>query len=246
MSDKKPRQTSDRGDESNESALSDISYLDFDVSINKDNQTNYTVDGALSSTNALNAASPIDFEEAINTPKSACIVTSVNDLGVFTAMLVTLGIDAIVMPSGAFGTVAFLHDLKDDAPNIAIKSLTDNFIGLEAILVEFRMGRLQSSVYVKGAKATEISPLLVVGNFSEAAEDALIGELDLFELVQKGNAKVDSNHALSTLPSNYIPKKYQKGYSHDSDLQNFNAFPTAAMPLEAAKETLEKFRRKMF
>jgi hypothetical protein len=239
-SSKKPNGDSKKG-----SVPEEIAYLDFDLEPEFDVKPKN--DGSFNDLRIDKETQISDFADSLNnvtTSKSSCIVTSINDLGVLVALLVVNQINAVVMPSGVFGTVAFLKDRENDAPNEAAKKLTLKVQDLEVILVEFKMGRIESTVYSKGKKGDNVPPTLVVGNFSEAAEDALIGELDLFKLVETGDAKVDAQHALAALPSNYIPKKYQKGYNRNISTANFNAFPTFAMPMNVAIETLRKFEMK--
>lgn len=196
-------------------AADDISYLDFDL--------------------------PDDLREDFNqeTPKSASIVTSVSDMGVLAALCVVNGIEAVVMPSGVFGTVAFLKNLADGAPKQNVEKLTKSVTGLDAVLVQCRFEKMEAKLYRNGEFVQDLIPTIVVGNFPDAAEDALIGELDLFKLVETGEANVNAEHALAHLPSNFVPKKYQKGKSETE--KAFNAFPTFAMPLKVAQETLKKF-----
>ncbi|MDR2508611.1 MAG: hypothetical protein LBC50_00565 [Candidatus Ancillula sp.] len=159
------------------------------------------------------------------------------------AFCVVNDIEAVIMPSGVFGTVAFLHLTKDVSPEETVKRLTTSVKGLDAVLAQFKMGKIETALYHDGKFQKELVPTLVLGNLTDAAEDALIGELDLFELIQTGKAHVNSEHALAHLPSNFIPKKYQKKPKSSEDIppQDFQAFYTKNMPLDVAKATLKRF-----
>ncbi|MDR1861983.1 MAG: hypothetical protein LBQ41_03070 [Candidatus Ancillula sp.] len=197
--------------------------------------------------NAKDEIGYLDFElpkdiavhTGISETKSAALVTSINDIGVLAALCVVNEIEAVIMPSGVFGTVAFLHELKDGAPEKAVTKITLAVDGLDAVLVQYRFERMEAKLYTKGEFVEDLVPTVVVGNFSEVAEDALIGEIDLYDLMKTGSAKVDANHALRNLPSNFVPKKYQRGAERTSG--NFNAFPTFAMPKDVALQTLKRF-----
>ena len=158
------------------------------------------------------------------------------------AFCVVNDIEAVIMPSGVFGTVAFLHLVEDVSPEESVKRLTHSVKGLDAVLAQFKMGKIETSLYKDGAYQKDLVPTLVLGNLSDAAEDALIGELDLFELIKTGKAHVDSKHALAHLPSNFVPKKYQKKpKGSDIPPQDFQAFYTKNMPLDVAQATLKRF-----
>jgi hypothetical protein len=170
--------------------VDDISHLDFDVP------------------NDI-----VELEQTISTAqepaKTAAIVTSISDLELMAAVCVISEFRAIVTPNGVFGSCSFLEKCADGAPEKAIERLTREVNGLDAVLVQYKMGRIETTLWRSGKAVETLIPTLVIGNLSAAAEDALIGELNLFDLIASGEYKVDDNKARESLPSNYIPKKYQ-------------------------------------
>jgi hypothetical protein len=169
------------------------------------------------------------------------------------ALCVVNDIEAIVMPSGVFGCIAFLRNLQENDIVKSTKQLTVNVQGLDAVLVKYKASKIVTELYRSGKVVKELIPTQVLGNLSETAEDALIGQLDLFELVASGKAHVSVEDALASLPSNFIPKKYQrnaketgtKGGSNDSGAPKsgeFEMFYTKNMPKPVALETLKQFR----
>jgi hypothetical protein len=186
------------------------------------------------------------------TPRAAAIITSISDLGLIAAFCVVMDISAIVTPSGVFGSCAFLEHRKPGEPEKQVIHLTKSVKGLDAVLVQYVAGKMKTNLYRDGEIVEELVPTLVLGNLSELAEDAIVGQLDLFQLVEEGNAQV-SAVTIDDLPSNYIPKKYQQrppGFQQDlqnggqpgGNKQEVKVFSTKQMPKSVALKALEQHR----
>jgi hypothetical protein len=202
-------------------AKDDISHLDFDIPSNSKDDL-------------------LDVS-----PKSAAIITSITNLEIMTAFCVVNDIHAIIMPNGIYGSVAFLEDIFDGKPEKAIKTLTKNVEGLEAVLGQYKMGRIETSLYQNGKFVESLIPTFVIGNFSEVAEDALLGAVNLFQLVRGKNAKVDTEEVMKNLPKNYIPRKYQPLKPQEIEINHvqLKVFDTHLMKPEDAQKVLKNFRR---
>lgn len=204
--------------------VDDLSHLDFELS------------------DELKDLSDHVFDDA----KSAAIITPINNLETMTAFCVINDIHAVVVENGIYESVAFLEDIKLGHPEAAIERFTKSIEGLDAVLATYRLGRIETKLYRAGKFVEDLVPTFVLGNFSDIAEDALIGEINLFELIKGKEVKIDAAEVAKHLPKNYIPKKYQPLKPQEIDYKEFQIklFDTHVMPKDKADEILAKYRKR--
>jgi hypothetical protein len=161
----------------------DISYLDFDVSA--------------------------DFEAPESAkPKTAAIMTALPAPYATAAFFKVMKVPALVIldraPNGAICTLAFIEDVQKHAPEDVAAKFTKMLHNTDSILIQMKFGRISTTQWANGSKVDELIPTLVLGGLTALSEQALFGELNLFDalddLIKSGEVLRDNTpeatHAL--------------------------------------------------
>lgn len=113
---------------------------------------------------------------------SALLITRLRDPDVLAALSVLADVDDYCI-GDRFGAVAILKDLDGSHPEDAAARLTKLVIGLSAILVVNRAGRIEAHQWVNGQQGESFPPPIVFANAPAWVEDLLVGQVSLDELL---------------------------------------------------------------
>lgn len=154
-----------------------------------------------------------DLEELLGKKaKAAVILAHVDNCEILAALCKLAGVSADCFTEEN-GSVAVLHNLQNDEPEIAINKFIKYFKGIEGLLIVNRANRLEAKLYKYKVPTQDMVAPMVLSMFSDRVEDLLIGVATLEDL-KKQDIEIINSDLLKKSDIPGIFSKYGKYFNH--------------------------------